>query len=189
MKLISTILALLILTGCETVSVPQSSSKLIRFFVSGGSYVDPRGVDYFVVIQNEEAPEELKKKLRGYASYILEYRGLSETLFPNDAGYIVLVSYKGYETSDNKQYYELAAASKKVYEATSEFRPSWGASSVHYDKPAEPGAMLAMHALAIRDVAGGNPTAYQLSVEYEVDSELVQSLIKKVEKVYYIGGE
>lgn len=188
MKLLSIFLGLTLILGCSDVGIKPNTPDLVRFTTQGGSYGDPRGVDYYVVVDDESAPNELKKKLMDYASYVLKYRGLSETLFPDDAEYILLVTFRPYNTKDNVQYFELAAASRKVYEVTKEFRPSWLAASLHAGKPTYPKSMLAMHTLAIRDFAGGNPSAYQARVSYESNSELVQYLIDKVEINNYVGN-
>lgn len=181
------------LAGCATQPGTTLSETLFgptRLFVEGGASGAVTAGDYFVIFSDESLSEdsvsdEQRKHIMNYASYILRYRGLQETYFIDDAEYLLLVSFQEYDEASNRQIFQLSAGSKRVYEATREFRPRWIASSIHVGKPRHPEAMLAMHTLAIRNFAGGNPL--NASAEYDADSEQVQDLIDRVEVHNFIG--
>ena len=179
MKRLVLSLCFIVLAGC---AAPQTTSdeKWVRFSIEGGSFGDPRGVNYFVVLDDGTYDVSTQKKLYGYASYVLNYRGLVEAMYEEDAEYIVVVSFKEYNKIDDQQVFQLAAGSKRIYESLGELRPSWVAASIHNGDPISQENMLALHTLAIREFAGGNPYPAGVPRSFERNSTVVDSVKREV---------
>jgi len=178
-----TLLIVLLVSACSgTQSTPFPKKDVTSFTTRGGSYGVSRDSQYYVFIENENLPAELKLRLANYASYVLEYRGMHETSIAHVADYYVMVSYQEYDSNTKEQYFQLAAASRKVFDATKQFKPRWWATSIYHGARPNHNRMLAMHALSIRDFAGGMPNPYQVGIGYGVNDDVVTDLVQKVER-------
>jgi hypothetical protein len=176
------LLALFFVVGCTATLKPKTAKEdITRFVANGASYGVSRDSQYYVVFEDDSLPDETMQKLANYTSYILDYRGMYETTIPQQADYYVMISFKPYDPGSKEQYFQLSAASTKVFDATGEFKPRWWANSVYRGEKPSHKHMFAMHALAIRDFVGSAPNAYQVYVGYKPDNKIVLELEGKFE--------
>lgn len=152
-----------------------------QFSLSGGSNGSYSDAKYFVVLDEETQENPEANRVLKYVSYNLEYRGLNETSIEESADYLVIVSYIDSSQNPNEQSLQMVGASKRVYQAIGEIRPSWLAVSKHLGRPKFKKKMLPMHAMALRDFAGGNLSPYLSSRRVGANDEHLIDVIARVE--------
>ena len=172
-----------VISGCSANQAsPFGNRGVDVFYIKGGSYGASADSRYYLFLEDESLPDSLQIRLLNYAYYVLDYRGMHVISAPSEADYYVMVSFRPYDTSSKEQIFQLAAASRKVYEATNDFKPRWWANSTYYGTEPKHNQMLAMHALSVRDFAGKSLGRHQNAVRYRKNDEVVRHVMNKVEQ-------
>ncbi|MCQ3827868.1 hypothetical protein HXX02_00260 [Microbulbifer elongatus] len=152
------------------------------FEVKGESYGISRNEKYYLFLDDELLSDSTKSSLLKYGSYILDYRGMRQTLVPDEADYYVLVSFRPYDETSKEQVFQISGGSRKVFEVTNEFRPRWWISSTYLGERPKHDKMIPMHAISVRDFLGASRSGMPQIMKYRRNDVLVRHVVEKVEQ-------